>query len=104
MGGGVLVSGLGTLLAGTAALRARRRSPPLIRVATLAAVPLGAVLSLLGLTSLTQWGPLVSIVNALTPGAAVLGAVVVVLLVVGFFTGLPSDEDESAPKHERGAS
>ncbi len=94
MGGGVLLSGLGTLLAGTAALRSTRPLPRLVRAAALVGLPLGAVLSLLGLTSLTQWGPLVSIVNALTPAAGVLGALVVVLLVVGFFVGLPNTEED----------
>lgn len=98
MGGGVLLSGLGTLLASTAVLRRGGGVPSAIRTAALAGVPLGTVLGLLGMTSLTRWGPLVAIVNALTPTAGVLGILVIVLLVVGFFVGLPTDgDDDQAP-------
>lgn len=90
MGAGLLISGLGTLLASTGVLRATHASSSIVREAAKGGVPLGAVLSLLGLTGLTQWGPLVAIVNALAPGAAALGALVVVVLVLGFFITLPS--------------
>lgn len=89
MGGGLLVSGLGTFLAATGVVQKGDAVPRLVRTAALAGVPLGAALSLLGLASLTQWGPVVAVVNAVTPAAAVLGALVVGLLVIGFFVSLP---------------
>lgn len=100
MGGGVLLSGLGTLLAATAALRSPQRLPALVRTSALVGLPLGGVLGLLGITSLTQWGPLVGIVNALTPAAGILGALVVVLLVLGFFINPISDDEDAVTDFE----
>jgi hypothetical protein len=51
-----------------------------------------------------QWEPLIAVVNALTSAAGILGAVVVILLLLGFFVGLRSDDDgESAAEREGGA-
>lgn len=96
MGGGLLVSGLGTLLGAAAALSETRPLPGTVRAAAFAGLPLGTVLSLLGVTSLTQWGALVSVVNALTLAAGIMGALVVILLVVGFFVGPPSIDDSGS--------
>jgi len=84
MGAGLICSGVGTAIASIGVLRRTGRAPRPIRTAAIAGVPLGGVLALLGLTSLTQWPPLVAVVNGLTPAAGLLGAVVVVLLMVGF--------------------
>ncbi len=96
MGAGVFVSGVGTLVASTAVVRGTRLLTPWVRAAAFAGVPLGMVLSLLGLTSLTQWAPLVAIVNALTPAAGILGALVVILLVVSFFVSSSSEEEDDS--------
>lgn len=92
MGAGVVTSGLGTLAASIAVLRESDSVPTLIRAGAIAGVPLGGALTILGVTSLSRWAPLISIVNAITPIAAGLGAVVVVLLVLGFFLGFPGDD------------
>ena len=103
MGAGVLLSGLGTLVASTSVVRSDHCVSLAVRAAAVAGVPLGAVLSLLGLTSLTQWAPLVGIVNALTPAAGILGALVLVLLIVGFFWGLPSPDRPPAQPSSSGS-
>ena len=83
IGAGVLVSGVGTLVAAAGVLRRSGAVPRVIRTAALAGIPLGAALAVLGITTLTQWAPLVAIVNAFTPTAGILGALVVALLLAG---------------------
>ena len=97
MGVGVLVSGLGTLVASAGVLRRRPQAPKLVRAAGLAGAPLGLVLGMLGVTSLTQWPPLVTIVHVLTPVAGILGALVIVLLSVGLVVGAPNVDDDPEP-------
>ena len=80
MGAGLLVSGLGTITASFLAYRRVADGRGLVKAASLVGMPLGASLAVLGLTSLFQWRALVSIVNAITPTAAVLGAVVIATL------------------------
>ena len=94
MGAGVLVSGLGTVLASVGVLGSKAKAPKVVQAAALAGTPLGLVLGLLGVTGLTQWAPLVAIVHALTPAAGILGAVVVLLLVVGLVVDGSNEDDE----------
>ena len=96
MGVGLLVSGLGTVTASFLAYRRVADGGGLVKAASLVGVPLGASLAVLGLTSLFQWPALVSIVNAITPTAAVLGAVVIAMLVVGFVIEWSRGDDEEA--------
>lgn len=84
MGAGVAVSGLGTLTASWVAYRRVVERGGLVKAAALVGMPLGVSLVLLGLTSAFRWPALVSIVNAVTPAAAILGTVLLVLLVAGF--------------------
>ncbi|MEJ2206086.1 MAG: hypothetical protein P8170_18475, partial [Gemmatimonadota bacterium] len=89
MGAGPVPSEAGTVAAAIDVLRHADSPLPALRSAAIAGVPLGVALTALGVTSLTPWDPLVEIVNSITPTAAVLGALVVVLLVIGFFLSKP---------------
>lgn len=100
MGVGLFLSGAGTVAAAIAVLGHADSPPPVLRSAAVAGVPLGVALAALGVTSLTLWDPLVEIVNAITPMAAVLGALVVVLLVIGFFLTKPGGIGDAADDFE----
>jgi hypothetical protein len=95
MGAGVLVSGVGTVIAATGVLRRSGAVPRMIRTAALAGMPLGGVLAVLGITSLTKWEPLVAVVNAFTPAAGILGALVVILLLAGLFIAFRGGADHT---------
>ncbi len=94
MGGGVLVSGLGTATASFLAYRRLARTRGLLKTASMVGMPLGASLVLLGLTALFQWSPLVAVVNAIVPAAVVLGGLVIVLLMVGFILQWQREDED----------
>lgn len=84
MGGGLVLSGVGTGAASVLAHRRLDSECSLLRIASIAGMPLGVSLTLLGTVSLFQWEPLVSVVHAITSSAGFLGVLLILLLIIAF--------------------